>query len=368
MKVPFNNLKIIHDQIKDEVFEKNYNTVSKNSFILSDEVRDFEQRYAKYSKSKYTVSCSNGTVALELVLKTLKKDNKKFEVLVPVNSFITTSFAVSNVNLKPIFYDCDEYYLGDTGSLESKINPKTLAIIRVNLYGQMINLKNFSNISKKYNLPLIIDGAQSHGSHSLNKVSEDYSIATTYSFYPGKNLGAWGDGGAVNTNSKELANKLSMMRNQGSKKKYYHDIIGTNARLDSLQANVLTTKLKYLDKWINERNEIAEFYTTNLAELEDQLALPKVIEGNYHTYHLYVVRVENRTKFIKYLNDSRIDTVIHYPNLISDNLAYKDHEQFGKKFLNASSYKDNLVSLPIFPGMNFEQKNYVVNCIKNFFK
>tara|TARA_B100001113_G_C21105302_1_gene620595 strand:+ start:942 stop:2048 length:1107 start_codon:yes stop_codon:yes gene_type:complete len=368
MKVPFNNLKIIHDQIKDEVLAKTDNTISKNSFILSDEVKDFEQHYAKYSKSKYSVSCSNGTVALELVLKTLKKDSKKSEVLVPVNSFIATSFAVSNANLKPIFYDCDEYYLGDTTSLESKITSRTLAIIGVNLYGQIINLENFSSISKKYDLPLIIDGAQSHGSHNFKRVSEDYSLATTYSFYPGKNLGAWGDGGAVNTNSKELVNELSMMRNQGSKKKYYHDIIGTNARLDSLQANVLRTKLKYLDQWIKERNEIAQFYTTNLAELGDRLALPKVLKGNYHTYHLYVVRVKNRTKFINYLNDSGIETVIHYPNLISDNLAYKDHEQFGEKFLNASSYKDNIVSLPIFPGMDIEQKNYVVNCIKKFFK
>jgi len=367
MKVPFNNLKIIHDQIKDEVIEKNYNTISENSFILSNEVKDFEDSYARYSKSKYSISCSNGTVALELVLKTLKKEGKKSEVLVPVNSFIATSFAVSNANLKPVFYDCDNYYLGDTNSLESKINSRTLAIIGVNLYGQMVNLEKFNKISKKYNLPLIIDGAQSHGAHNKKNVSEDISLATTYSFYPGKNLGGWGDGGAINTNSKQLANNLSMMRNQGSKKKYHHDVIGTNARLNSMQANVLSTKLKYLDGWISERNEIADYYTSNLSELEKYITLPKVLEGNYHTYHLYVVQVKNRTKFTKYLKDCDIETVIHYPNLISDNLAYKNHKQYGKTFLNASSYKNNIVSLPIFPGIYKKQLDHVINSIKKYF-
>jgi len=368
MKVPFNNLKIIHDQIKNEVIQKNNETISKNSFILSNEIKEFEVEFAKYSKSKYSISCSNGTVALELVLRTLKKEKGVTEVLVPVNSFIATSFAVSNVGLKPVFYDCDKYYLGDADNLESKINSKTLAIIGVNLYGQMIDIKKFSKISKKYNLPLIIDGAQSHGTYNNNSVSEDFSLATTYSFYPGKNLGGWGDGGAINTNSKKLAEKLSMLRNQGSKKKYYHDIIGTNARLDSFQANVLSTKLKYINNWIKERNEIANYYTTNLSELQNYITLPKVLEGNYHTFHLYVVQVQNRKKFTNFLYENNIETVIHYPNLISDNHAYKNHKQFKNIFKNASSYKNNIVSLPIFPGMSKKQLDYVVNSIKKYFK
>lgn len=367
--MPFNNLKIIHDQIKNEVIAKNKETISKNSFILSNEIKDFEVEFAKYSKSKYSISCSNGTVALELVLRTLNKEGRRSEVLVPVNSFIATSFAVSNANLKPIFYDCDKYYLGDTNSLESKINPKTLAIIGVNLYGQMIDVKKYSMISKKYNIPLIIDGAQSHGAYNKNNiVSEDFSLATTYSFYPGKNLGGWGDGGAVNTNSKRLADKLLMLRNQGSKKKYYHDIIGTNARLDSLQANVLSTKLKYINNWIKERNEIANYYTTNLSELENHIILPKVFEGNYHTFHLYVIQVQNRTKFTNFLQNNNIETVIHYPNLITDNQAYKNHKQFKNIFKNASSFKNNIVSLPIFPGMSKKQLDYVIYSIKKYFK
>lgn len=368
MKVPFNNLNIIHSKIHNNVFKRFEKTVINNSFILSEENSEFENKFAKYSNCKYSISCSNGTSALELVLNSLEYINGKDEVLVPVNSFIATSFAISNVNLNPVFYDCDSYYLGDLNDLERKITKKTRAIIGVNLYGQMVNIKKLKSLADSKNIPLIIDGAQSHGANQANSVSEDYSLATTYSFYPGKNLGGWGDGGSINTNNSLLAKKLFMLRNQGGIKKYQHDIVGTNARMSSLQAIVLSEKMKYIEEWIAERNDIAKFYNENLFELQPNLITPKTFEGNYHTNHLYVIQVKNRNKFMGFLKDQGIETGIHYPNLITDNLAYKYHNQYKSKFTNASNFKKKIVSLPIFPGMNKKQLDYVVKNINHFFK
>lgn len=368
MIIPFNDLNIIHKIIKKEVLTLNEKTISKNSFILSDEIKVFEENFAKFSNCKFSISCSNGTDALTLVLNAIKGNEYKNEVLVPVNSFIATAFSVTSANLKPVFYDCNDYYLANSSELESKISNKTLAIIGVNLFGQLVDLKSMKSVSRKYNIPLIIDGAQSHGAFQNNSVSEDISLATTYSFYPGKNLGAWGDGGAVNTNSKRLAEKISILSNQGSKEKYKHIMMGTNSRLNSFQANVLLTKLKYLKEWIEQRNEIAEIYYSRLRETNPEIILPKVFNGNYHTYHLFVIQVREREKLIKHLNSNGIQTGIHYPNLITDSLAFKNHKQYRTNFQNASLFKDKILSLPIYPGMSKHQVDYVALNISNFYK
>ena len=226
MQVPFNDLSRIHKPLINDSFKIFKEIVNESQFVLNSYVKDFENHFAKYTNQKYSVSCANGTDALELILRALNVGLGD-EVILPTNSFIATSIAVSRCGAKPVFVDNDEFYLIDVNSIEKRISKKTKAIIAVNLYGQMANLREISNIAKKNNLYLIEDAAQSHGAKDFqNKVVGDYSIAAAYSFYPGKNLGAWGDGGAVTTNSKSLKEKMTAIRSYGSEKKYYHKYFG----------------------------------------------------------------------------------------------------------------------------------------------
>jgi len=356
MQVPFNDLNIIHKEIRDNVL-KNFNSViNKNSFLLSKEVTNFEQNFSNFTNSNYTVSCSSGTDALELILRALELGPGD-EVIIPTNSFVATCFAIMNVGATPVFVDCDEFYLIDINDVENKLTKKTKAVIVVNLYGQIANIRALNEISKKNNIFLIQDSAQSHGAQSgydHNKLS----TASAYSFYPGKNLGAWGDAGAVTTNNKSLSIKIKSLSNQGSIKKYEHKYLGSNARMDALQACVLNEKLKFIKKWNRQRNDIADFYLKNLKDNE-KIVLPKVFDKNYHVWHLFVIRVKNRNNTLASLETKNISCGIHYPNLISNQIFLKDHKQYRNHFKNASNNEKNIISLPIYPGMTIEQASYV---------
>ena len=362
MQVPFNNLNIIHKEIKDKVL-KNFNSIiDENSFLLSKEVTKFEQSYSNFSDSKYTASCSSGTDALELILRALGLGTGD-EVILPANSFVATCFAVMNIGATPIFVDCDEYYLIDTRDVEKKLTKKTKAVIAVNLYGQIANIKALYQKSKKNKLFLIQDSAQSHGAIS-GYDHNSLTTASAYSFYPGKNLGAWGDAGAVTTNNKSLLLKIKSLSNQGSIKKYEHKYLGSNARLDSLQACVLNEKLKYINKWNKQRNNIADYYLDNLEENE-KIVLPKVFDKNYHVWHLFVVRVKNRNKTLAKMESKNVSCGIHYPKLISNQIFIKNHKQYRNYFKNASKFEKNIISLPIFPGMTIEQASYVCKVLNS---
>ena len=352
MKVPFNNLNIIHNQIKTKVDHKFNKIIKENSYLLSDEVDKFEENYSTFTNTKYTISCSNGTDALELILRGLEIGLKD-EVILPSNSFVASCFPIINVGARPVFVDCDEYYLIDTEAIEKKITNKTKAIIAVNLYGQIANIKKLKQIADKYKIYLIQDSAQSHGatsSYDHNKLS----IASAYSFYPGKNLGAWGDAGAVTTNNKKLSLKIKAISNQGGIKKYEHSYIGGNSRMDALQACVLNEKLKHIKSWNKQRNKIADIYLAELSDNE-KIVLPKKFENNYHVWHLFVIRVKNRNDVLKRMADDGIMCGIHYPKLISNQKFLKGHTQYKNKFTNASAYEKNIISLPIYPGMSQKQ-------------
>ena len=233
---------------------------------MNDDIKEFELEFARYTGQKYSVSCANGTDAIELILRGLDIGFGD-EVILPTNSFIATSIAVSRTGAKPIFVDNDEYYLINLQDVKNKISKNTKAIIAVNLYGQMANLYELSLLAKSKNIFLIEDAAQSHGAKDNNsKNVGDYSIAAAYSFYPGKNLGAWGDGGAVTTNNKKLADKISTLRVYGSEKKYYHKYQGFNSRLQPFQGFVLSKKLNQLDDWNDERRSIANQYNEALSD------------------------------------------------------------------------------------------------------
>ena len=361
--VPFNDLTRIHKEIKKTVV-KNFNEIiDDNKFILNDEIASFEKNFSKFTNSKYTVSCANGTDAIELILRSL---NIGFgdEVIVPANSFIATAVAVSRCGATPIFVDNDEFYLIDIKEAEKAITKKTKAIIAVNLYGQLADLQKLSTITKKYSLYLIEDSAQSHGAYN-HKFNNNLSIASAYSFYPGKNLGAWGDGGAVTTNNKKVFEKIKLLRNVGSKQKYEHEIIGYNSRPQPLLGIVLNEKLKNLHEWNRQRNEIADIYLNELKDNKN-IVLPKRKGNNYHVWHLFVVRVKNRNKFFDNFENHKVEFGIHYPVPIHRQNAYKAHKQFRSKISNADLFSKKLLSLPIFPRMKKKEINKVIEVLNDF--
>ena len=292
LRVPFNDLSRIHNPLLKKISYKIEKLAKENNFILGKHVEEFENNFSVFTNSKFTISCGNGTDALEIVLRALNIGFKD-EVIIPANTFIATALAVSRCGAIPVFVDNDKNYLIDTEKITKQITKNTKAIIGVNLYGQLGYNKKLSEISKKFKLYFIEDSAQSHGALQNNEPSGKYSIASTYSFYPGKNLGAWGDGGCITTNNSKLANKIKFLRNWGSTEKYIHNEKGFNSRLDPIQAIILDEKLKKLKGWNKQRNQVAKYY---LDYLDEKYNLPYPVNSNYHVWHLFVIRVNNRKK------------------------------------------------------------------------
>lgn len=360
IKVPFNDLSRIHKPIEKKIIKNIRSIVNKSSFILGEYVEEFEKNFSNFTNSKYSISCGNGTDAIELVLRALDIKNGD-EVILQANTFIATALAVSRTGATPVFIDNGKDYLLDSDNISKAISKKTKAIISVNLYGQMGDNRLLHKIAKKNNLYFIEDSAQAHGATQNGKSPGNYSIASTYSFYPGKNLGAWGDGGCITTNNKQLAEKLIYLRNWGSKKKYFHNTIGFNSRLDPIQAAVLNEKLNFLQEWNINRNEIANFYTENLS---NKYELPKVNLGNFHVWHLYVVRTKKRNQLIEEGKKHNIEFGIHYPRPVHKQKAYSDLRV--KKLLNSEKQASELVSLPMFPKMKKNEIQKVVSFLNNF--
>ena len=364
MKIKFNDLNRIHSVVEKNINKGLTKIVKESSFILGETLAEFEEKYSKFTNSKHTIGCANGTEAIELTLRALGI-GKNDEVLLPANTFIATAIAVTRTGATPIFYDCDRFFLSNIDSIIKKISKKTKAIIAVHLYGQMANVEEISKIAKKNNISFIEDSAQAHGSTRNDNPPGKYSNAATYSFYPGKNLGAWGDGGAITTNNTQLRNKLLYLRNWGSIKKYEHKIVGFNSRLDPIQAVVLNEKLKYLDDWNEMRNKISHIYLNNINEGQ-KIELPKVDKLNYHVWHLFVLKVKNRNKFINHLSLNGIETVIHYPKIIPNQKAYSDNNQKASDYENAKNNESKLVSIPLFPLMNKSEIQKTLSVINSY--
>lgn len=363
LKVPFNDLSRIHKPIENKIIKNFKRLVNDSEFILGKNIYEFEKNFSIFTNSRFTISCANGTDAIELILRSLDIGTGD-EVLVPTNSFIATALAVTRSGAVPVFVDCDEFFLINTAYIEKHINKKTKAIIAVNLYGQLADLDNLSKISQLYNLHLIEDSAQSHGAENLSN-NKNNSIASAYSFYPGKNLGAWGDGGAITTNNSLLYKKLLLLRNVGSRKKYNHQIIGFNSRLQPIQGLVLNEKLKNLKLWNQQRNDIANLYLNNLKD-EKNIILPKILDDNFHVWHLFVIRTKKRNQIFKDINLHNVEFGIHYPKPIHRQLAYKNHTQYNSDFTNADKFSKEILSLPIFPLMKREEVNRVIEVIKSY--
>ena len=365
IEVPFLDLKAQYRALAPEINRAVADVLESAQFVGGPFVENFEQEFASYIGTRYAVGVSSGTSALELALK-VAGIGPGDEVLVPANTFFATAEAISNVGAKPVFtdVDADSFHL-DVNSAERMITSRTRAIIPVHLYGRAMDLKQVAEFAAVYRLQILEDAAQAHGSaYNGAKVGASGRL-TCFSFYPGKNLGAYGDAGAVTTNDGDEACKLRLLRDHGSPAKYQHSVIGTNARLDSLQAAVLSIKLRNLDQWNQLRRKHAAQMASALAD--SSVIPPEVPAGGEHVFHLFVVRSQQRKDLREYLSSNGIGTGIHYPVPVHLTEAYQQLGYPGKGALPvAEQLAEEILSLPMYAELTDEQIEYTIDAILNF--
>ena len=362
--IPFLNLKSINGQYKNELIEACTKVIGSGWYIQGSELKSFEQEFSEYCGASYTIGVANGLDALALIINAYKelrvmKDGD--EIIVPSNTYIASILAISENNLVPILVEPNiNTYLLDPNKIEEKITSKTRAIMPVHLYGQTCQMDSINKIAKKYNLKIIEDSAQSHGSYFENKRCGNLGDASGFSFYPGKNLGALGDGGAVTTNDEKLANTIRALGNYGSQKKYENLYKGTNSRLDEIQAAMLRVKLRYLDNEINHRKELANYYLENIKN--KHLILPIVLTDS--VWHLFVIRTNRRDELQKHLLNHRIQTLIHYPIPPHKQDAYREWKD--DNYPISEQIHDEVFSLPISGVQSMEDTKRIVEVLNDF--
>jgi dTDP-4-amino-4,6-dideoxygalactose transaminase len=366
-KIPFLNFESMHSVIREEMklaFEQVYDSYW---YVMGKSLIEFESAYAAFSNTKHCIGVSNGLDALHLSLKACAIGPGD-EVILPSNTYIATALAVSYVGATPVFVEPKiGTYNIDPDKIVETLTSRTKAIMPVHLYGQACEMEAIMAIANKHKLFVIEDNAQSQGASYNGKFTGSWGHANGTSFYPGKNLGALGDAGAVTTNDEELARKISVLRNYGSSQKYHNEVIGYNMRLDELQAAFLSVKLKHLEIWTKQRQEIAEWYNAALNGIEE-LTLPEIASGSTHVYHLYVIRTKRRDALRQYLNENGIGTLVHYP--IPPHLQHA-YSHLGYKtgdFKIAEEIADTCLSLPIWPGMTKRQIEIIEFHTKRFFE
>lgn len=363
MNIPFVDLKAQYRSIKAEIDSAITGVIENTAFVGGRYVKDFEDAFCRYLGRKYCIGCANGTDALEIGLRSvgIKAGD---EVIVPANSFIATSEAVTNVGARVVFVDSHPgLFTIDVNKIEDKITPRTRAIVPVHLYGLPAEMDEIMVIAKKHNLKVVEDTAQAHGAVYKKRKTATIGDVGCFSFYPGKNLGAYGDGGAVVTDDDGIATYARMLSNHGRVGKYDHEFEGRNSRLDGIQAAILQVKLSQLDKWSAGRRRNAALYGKYLAE--SGLQLPVSPEYSDHVFHLYVVLVNNRTTVQTKLKEAGIETGVHYPIALPLLKAYKYLGHTPKDFPIAASQMDKLLSLPMYSELTEEQIQRVSTIIMN---
>nr|MBI5455841.1 DegT/DnrJ/EryC1/StrS family aminotransferase [Candidatus Levybacteria bacterium] len=366
MKINFVDIQkqyVLHQDEFDSAIKK---VMIKGDFILGEELINFEKEFAKFCNAKYCIGVASGTDGLFIALKVLGIKPGD-EVITAANTFIATALAITMVGATPVFVDMDpQSYNIDPQQIEGKITKKTKAIIPVHLYGQPADMDIILKIAKKYKLKILEDACQAHGAiYKQQRVGSIGDIAV-FSFYPGKNIGAFGDGGAIVTNNKKLADKIVFLRNWGGKIKYHHEIKGINSRLDTIQAAVLRVKLRYLEEWNKKRKEHADYYTKALSGLAS-ITVPKELSNVIPVYHLYVIQTTQRDALLDYLRKKDISVGIHYPIPIHLQKAYKDLGYKKGDFPETEKYAKKILSLPMYPELTEKEIDYIALSIKEFF-
>ncbi len=366
MEIPFLNLQSVNAQY-EKAIENNFKKVIDSGWYLKGEqTKRFEDEFSDYIGVKHTIGVGSGLDALKIILRAYKELGEMEdgdEIIVPANTYIASILAISENNLKPILVEPDiETYNINPDLIEEHITQRTKGIMIVHLYGRNAFTEKIGKLCKKYDLKLIEDSAQAHGACYESERVGSLGDAAGFSFYPGKNLGALGDAGAICTNNDSLAECCRTLGNYGSEEKYYNEYKGLNSRLDELQASVLRIKLKDLDSQNEIRREIANFYLDNIRNPD--LILPSVGKSNEHVWHLFVIRTKERERFINYLKDNNISTLIHYPIPTHSQRAYQELSHLSLPVTEC--IHEEIVSIPLYPTMKDGEVKYIVNTINNF--
>ena len=371
MKVPFLDLNTLHQQIKAEVFAKLNDMYDRCEFVYGGTAKKFEESFANYNQTKYALAVDNGTTAVELALRSagIKAGD---EVISVANTFCATIAGIYHLGATPVFVEIDPDTLNmDPSCIEEKITTKTKAILPVHLYGQPADMIRIREIAKKHNLLLIGDSAQSIGSRINEdgewKSTSSFADISTFSFYPGKNLGACGEGGAIVTNNDTFADYIDLFRKHGERERYIHEIVGRNNRMDGFQAAILSIKMKYIEDWNVRRRQVAQWYIEGLKDVE-QIKITKVLDHHYAVYHIFVIQVDQREKLMKYLDEQEIGTALHYKLPLHlqkafASLGYKP----GDLPITEKAVASNM-SLPMDPNLTYNQVSYVCQKIRDYYK
>lgn len=366
MNVPFVDLKSQYVSIKDEMDAAISDIISNTAFIGGEAVNRFEKNFADLYGVKHCISVANGTDSLYIIMKMLGIGEGD-EVITPANSWISSSETITQTGATPIFADIEsEYYTIDAEAVEKLITDRTKAIMPVHLYGQMCDMQAINAIAKKHDLFVIEDCAQSHFSEFKGVRAGLSGIVGSFSFYPGKNLGAYGDAGAIITNDDKLAEKCRMYARHGALVKHQHYMEGINSRLDGIQAAVLNVKLKHILDWTDNRIENAALYDEVLKNISE-ITLPTVRPDSKHSFHLYVIRAKNREALSDYLNEQGIQTAIHYPTILPLLPAYEYLNKTEADFPEAYAAQQEILSLPMYPELTAEHVQYVADTISDFY-
>lgn len=362
--IQFVDLFAQYNTIKEEIDAAIARVITNSSFIGGVEVTSFEQEFAQYMGSKYCVACANGTDSLEMALQAMGIGAGD-EVIVPAISWISTSEAVSTIGATPIFVDVDEEcLLIDVTKIEAKITSRTKAIIPVHLYGHPCNMDEIMRIAKLHNLKVLEDCAQAHNAEWNGRKVGTFGAAGSFSFYPGKNLGAYGDAGGIITNDESIANRVRMIANHGQLKKHDHQIEGRNSRMDGLQAAILRAKLPHLNKWTEARIAVAKKYLTLIAN--PGIIKPVVLPEAKHVFHLFVVRTEKRDELKSFLEDKGISVAIHYPTALPFMPCYRLRGFSDADFPVAAKHQHQILSIPMFAELTDEMIDYLTNQLNAF--
>ena len=366
MRIPYLSFVYQNSLMKEDILKACENVLDSCWYIMGENLESFEKRYANLNNTNYSIGVANGLDALILSLRAVGISSGD-EVIVPSNTYIASWLAVSALGATPIPVEPNILtYNIDVNKIETKITERTKAIMPVHLYGLSCQMDIIEALAKKYNLFIIEDNAQAHLATFNGKLTGSFGHLNATSFYPGKNLGALGDGGAVTTDDSNLATQVKILRNYGSEKKYYNKVKGLNSRLDELQAAILNVKLEHIEHLTSVRQSIAKKYDEGLAGIED-LVLPYVNEGSTHVYHIYIIRTRKRDELIKFLSDSGIMSMVHYPIPPHLQEAYSDLKFKKGDFPIAENIAETCLSIPLYPGLNDEEIEYIIEKIRTFY-
>ncbi len=362
--IKFLDLYKVNEQYRQEIDEAIRRTLDSGWYLLSREIDSFEKNFATYCGTRHCIGVANGLDALNLIIRAYGW-GKGDEIIVPANTYIASILAISQNNCTPVFVEpCIETYNIDPDLIEEKITPHTKAIMVVHLYGQAVQMEKIWCLAQKHNLKIIEDSAQAHGARYQDKRAGNLGDASGFSFFPGKNLGCMGDGGAVTTNDDELARKIRAIRNYGSHVKYQNLYKGVNSRLDEIQAAILGVKLKYLDTDNEKRRKIARFYRENIRN--PSIAMPPIFDEHAHVWHVFAIRTEKRNRFEAYMRDHEIETNIHYPTPPHKQPCYGEYAHLNLPI--TEKIHREIISLPISPvmtGNEIEKVARIVNGYRN---